>query len=151
MLAASLTAGCRRVSPAPRSAGGEAKLEAPAPSSVTLAGLLSIVSTGYDNVQQAHYLQEESKRMGISNLDKPSGRTGESGEASDDLLSYEEGIERTKILTKQFSAQRRAIDKGRPKPIGLEGTTPDIIPSKPQGRPIEDAPVLLDSVGRPRL
>jgi hypothetical protein len=135
-----LAAGCGAAPEAPRSSGGDARLEAPTPSSVTLSGLLSVVSTGYSNVQQARYLQEEAKRLGISNLAKPSGETGESGESPSDPIPYEEGIERTRSMSKQFAAQRRAIEKGQPKAIDLKGTTPGIIPGKPQGGPIEGAP-----------
>jgi len=107
---------------------------------MTLAGLLSTASTGYDNVQQARYIQEESRRLGISSLDMPSGQTGEVGEAPLDPIPYEEAIERTKSLSKQFAAQRRAIERGQPKAIDLKGTTPGLIPGKPQGGPIESAP-----------
>lgn len=148
ILAAALTAACRPASDAPRSAGGDARLEAPAPSSVTLAGLLGAASTGYDNAQQALYLQEESRLLGISSLGKPSGQTWESEEPAGVPVSYEEGLERTRAMTKQFAAQRRAIDKGRPKAVGLEGMTPRMIPGKPQGGPLKDE---LDSDGRPRL
>ena len=142
MLAAALAAGCRPTGDDTRSAGGDAKLEAPTPSSVTLAGLLSVVNTGYSNVQQARYLQEQSKRLGISSLDKPSGGTGEDGgnRGDPDPLSYEEGLARTKAMTREFAAQRRALEKGKPKPVGLQGTTPGLIPGKPQGGPIESAP-----------
>lgn len=132
-----LAAACGRPPEAPRSAGGTANLDAPTPSSVTLTGLLSATSTGYDNAQQARYLQEEAKRLGISKLDKPSGETGEPGEPPAKSVTYEEGVERTKSMSKQFAAQRRAIDKKQPKAIGLEGTTPGRIPGKPQGGPVE--------------
>lgn len=136
-----LASACGRVPETPRSAGGEATLEAPTPSSVTLAGLLSVTSTGYSNVEQARYLQDEAKRLGIANLDKPSsGQTGEVGEAPLAPVPYEEGMERTKSLSRQFAAKRRAIEKGQPKAVDLKGTTPGIIPGKPQGGPIEAAP-----------
>ncbi|OGS38865.1 MAG: hypothetical protein A2506_07795 [Elusimicrobia bacterium RIFOXYD12_FULL_66_9] len=140
ILLAALAAGCRPADEEPRSAGGNADLEAPVASTVTLAGLLRAATTGYDNAQQARYLQEESKRLGISRLEKPSGPTGESNGPPRDPIGYEEGIERTKTMTKDFAAQRRAIEKGQPKAIGLEGTTPGMLPGKPQGGPIEDAP-----------
>ena len=136
-----LASACGRAPEAPRSPGGDAKLEAPTPSSVTLTGLLSVMSTGYSNAEQARYLQDEAKRLGIADLDKPSsGQTGEVGEAPPDPVSYEEAIERTKSLSKQFAAQRRAIERGQPKAIDLKGTTPGMIPGKPQGGPIEAAP-----------
>lgn len=103
---------------------------------MTVAIPLTAESAGYDNEQQARHLQEESEFLGIERLAKPSAQSGENEEERE-IVTYEQGLQRTKDYARQFAAQRRAIDKGKGKAVDLSGTTPLLLPGKRQGGPIE--------------
>lgn len=143
-LALLVASACHPPAEEPRSTGADMRLDAPAPSSVTLAGLLSTANTGYDNVQQARRLQEESKHLGIATLDTTSEQIDENVGAPREAAPYDEVVAHTREMTRQIAAQRQAMDKGRPKPVGLDGSTPALIPGKPQGGPIEGGPKDLE-------
>ncbi|MBI3565724.1 MAG: hypothetical protein HY079_11050 [Elusimicrobia bacterium] len=135
-LAAAL-AGCKRAPPPADAAlpAGEVKLAAPAPAGVGLAA----ETTSYTNEMQAANLREQAAELGISRLTRPSDQTADPDEARP-MISYEEGLERTRELSQEFEAQRHAIDRDKRKTVTLPGTTPGMLPGKKEGAPVEPAP-----------
>ncbi len=112
-------------------------LSPPAPSSATVASPLGAGNSDYTNEMQAQHLRDQAADMGITKFAQPSAQQDE--EAGPPLTT-EEGMERTRELTKQVAAQRRAIEKGRDKTVALPSSTPGIIPARKEGAPIEPPP-----------
>ena len=134
--AAALIAGCRKPAPAP-DPGANVTLAPPTPSSATVASPLGSLTSDYTNEMQAQHLREQASELGITKFTQPSVQQDEDAGPP---LTTEEGVERTRELTKQVAAQRRAIEKGRDKTVALPSSTPGIIPSRKEGAPIEPAP-----------
>ncbi len=130
-----MTAGCRR---APEPAGasalpsGDVALSTPVPT----GGGLSAATTGYTNEMQAQNLRDQAAQLGIRKLTRPSDQGSESEEIRAPI-SYEEGLERTREYSRQFEAQRHAIEKDRRKTVTLPSATPVILPGPKEGAPIE--------------
>lgn len=138
-LAAALSAACRRAEPPSAGAASGVPLEAPAPSSATLASPLGPETSGYTNEMQAQTLREEAAKLGIDRLGKPS----EQGSGSDDNrapLTFQEGLEQTRQLSRDLEAQRHALEKDKPRTVALPGQTPRMLPGRREGAPIEPAP-----------
>jgi len=101
-------------------------------------GGLGAETTGYTNEMQAQNLREQAAELGIRRLAKPSEQPGEP-EENRAPITYEEGLARTREYAREFAAQRRAIDKDKPKSVQLTGGTPGMLPGKKEGAPVEPA------------
>ncbi len=137
-LAAALTAACRRApepTPSPALPAGDVKLSAPAPT----AGGLGAQTTGYTNEMQAQNLRDQAAALGISKLARPSDQGSETDEARPPI-TYEEGLARTREYSREFEAQRHALEKDKPKSVTLPGVTPAILPGHKEGAPVDPAP-----------
>lgn len=136
-LCAALTAGCRRAPPeTPPANPSGANIAAPNPSSIVSP--LGPATTDYTNEMQEASLRDQAAQLGISRLGKPSDLgSGADNDDSRAPITYEEGLARTKEYSRQFEAERHAIDRGKPKSIDLAGSTPSILPGKKEGAPIE--------------
>lgn len=137
-LAAALTAGCRRAEP-PAGAAPGVSLEAPAPSSATLASPLGVETTDYTNEMQAQTLRDEAAKMGISRFGRPSDQGSETEEVRAPL-TYQEGLAQTRQLARDLEARRHVIDKDKNKTVALPSAVPSILPGRKEGAPIEPAP-----------
>lgn len=134
-LAAALTAACGK--PAPEESAPAVTLAPPEPSSATVTSPLGAVTTDYTNEMQAQNLRDQAAALGIDKFNSPR----RSDEDEDDTpVSTEEGLARTRRLTRDLAAQRRAIDKDRDKTVVIPHDTPALIPSRKAGAPIEDDP-----------
>ncbi|HEX4046459.1 MAG TPA: hypothetical protein VH309_01420 [Elusimicrobiota bacterium] len=140
-LAAALAAGCRRApaAPPPDPAGGVA-LAAPAPSSNTVTSPLAADTSDYTNEMQAQNLRDQASQLGIQQLSKPSVDTGdEDDDGPHRTITYQEGIERTREMTREVEAERRAIEGDKNKSVALPTPTPGMISAKTDGGPIESS------------
>ena len=144
--AAALTAGCGRGAPAPTDAAPGVTLAAPAPSSATLASPLGAETTDYTNEMQAQNLRDQAAQLGISKFGRPSNQGSETEEVRAPI-TYDEGMARTKELSRELAAQRHAIDKDKNKTVALPGATPGILPGPKEGAPIETGPEAADPKG----
>ena len=125
-LAAAL-ASCKRAPEEPQAPQQPSlNLAAPAPSSTMVTNPLSRATTGYTNEMQAAYLQDQAAALGIARLTKVT-HLGSEAEGAPAMVSPEEGLARTRELEHEFAAQRRAIDRGKPKTIDLSGATPQLL------------------------
>lgn len=138
LAAAFVFAACRRA-PVPDDANAGVILGAPAPSSTTVASPLAGQTTDYTNEMQAQNLRAEAAELGIKKFGRPSadGADAEEGRAP---LTYKEGLEQTRLLAKEFEAQRHVVDKDKNKTVVLPTSVPGILPGKKEGAPIEPAP-----------
>lgn len=139
LVAAGMAASCRPAQEEPRSTAAQALAQPAAVSTTAPAQTLSAASTGYDNAEQARRIREESQRLGISSLGKPT-QGGADDEPPEERLTDEEGMIRTRAMAQDFAAQRRAIERTKPRVVGLEGSTPIILSTATQGGPLEEAP-----------
>jgi hypothetical protein len=136
-LAAALCAGCRRA-PAPPADNG-VSLTAPAPSSATVVSPLGEETTSYTNEMQAQNLRDQAADLGIKKFAQPSSQGAETEEIREPL-TYDQGLARTKELSRDLEAQRHAIDKDKNKTVALPTGTPSMLPGRKEGSPIETAP-----------
>lgn len=118
-------AACRAPEPPP---APESRLEPPPPA---VASPLARAATGYTNEMQAEGLREEAERLGIESLGRRSYFDEERAP-----IGRDEGIERMRESARLLAAQRRAIDRRRPKPVGVDGSTPAALPGPERGEPI---------------
>jgi hypothetical protein len=133
-LLAAFGAACRRApAPAP-----EDDASIPLPSTTTLAAADAVVNSSFTNEMQAQMLRQEAAKLGIDELSRPGEPGADTGDPRPPI-SYEEGLARTKRYTKEFEAERRALDSKKPKTVILPGNTPDIIPVRKAGAPIENS------------
>ena len=96
---------------------------------------LTAGASGYDNESQVLFIQEESKRLGIETLNR-----GADADERPEPVTYEQGLARTKHLSRQFELQRLAIEKAKGAASGVGGSTPEVRSEKENGGPIEPAP-----------
>jgi hypothetical protein len=138
-LCAALAAGCGRApKPAPDPGNG-VTLQAPAPSSATVASPLGEVTTGYTNEMQAENLRGQAAELGISRLTRPSSRAGaENDDAPHRTITYQEGVERTRDMAAEAEAERHAIEGDKNKSVAIPSDTAGVLPKKNQGAPIEN-------------
>jgi hypothetical protein len=124
-----ILAGCRRAEEPkqPELAVPEPAVTSPLASSGT-----------FTNEGQAAFLQGETERLGIERLGKPSDGRGGPEEIREPITPAE-GMARTRAMTAQFAARRRAIDRGREKTVNLPGQTPGLLGAGGDGRPLETA------------
>lgn len=134
---AAIAAGCRKPAPPPAAdAGGSA----PAPPPPPAAAARDVCAASYTNEMQAANIRAEAAQMGIRALDKPS-EDAESGDAARPPITYEEGLRRTKEYARDFEVQRLAIDRNKPRAVALPGSTPQLIPARAGGAPVQDVDV----------
>jgi hypothetical protein len=132
-LAAALAACQRAPEEPPKPAQPGISLDAPAPSRTIVTSPLTKGATGYTNEMQAAYLQDQAAALGIARLTQVS-HLGSEAEGAPAQLSTQEGLDRTRELEREFAAQRRSIDRGKPKTVDLSGATPQLL------QPSEAAP-----------
>lgn len=129
-------AACGRSSPPPavsEEPSAAPALAAPEPSTTTVSSPLSGQATGYTNEMQAENLRRQAARLGIEKLGEPGA---EEEEQARPPVTYEEGLERTREYTREFEAERHALDRDRVKSVALPGETPKVISSGEQGAPL---------------
>lgn len=134
---AALTAACRRAPPPadPSLPANAVTLSTPAPAGVGLGPETS----SYTNEMQAENLRSQAAQLGIERLTRPSDQAADP-EDSRPMIDYEEGLERTREMSRQFEAQRHIIEKDKRKSVTLPSSTPGILPGKKEGAPVEPAP-----------
>lgn len=145
LAAAALAAGCRREKPAETPVLAPPTLAAPAPSSATTTGL-GAETQGYTNEMQAQNLREQAAELGIRRLAKPS-TNGAEPEENRPAITYEEGLERTREYSREFEAQRHALERSKPKSVTLPTGTPGLLTGRKEGAPVEPAPETADPKG----
>lgn len=130
-------AACKKA-PAPvPSPATEVKAVLSAPDNLT-GRALGPDTTGYSNEDQAANLREQASALGIRKLSRPSEQSDP--EETRPTISYEEGLERTREYSREFEAQRHAIDKDKKKTVALPGGVPSILPGKKEGVPLDPEP-----------
>ncbi len=136
---------CRR-GPAPdadRPSAPEANLEAPAPSSSVITSPLASPDTSYTNAMQADSLRRQAAEMGISRIGR--GAADDSSAAEEDgppaaPLTRRQSVARLRAYSREFAAERRALEKGQPKTVALPGGTPRLLPQADSGSPLDAGP-----------
>lgn len=116
-------------------------LEAPAPSSTVVTSPLGVDSSSFTNEMQAQNLRDQAAELGISRLAKPS--TESSGDDSSEphrTITYQEGLERTREMTREAAAERRAISSDANKSVAIPTRTPGVLAGEKAGSPIENSP-----------
>lgn len=147
LLLSALAWACRRPKPPlPRAdeAPPAAALDAPAPSSATIASPLAEGPGAFTNEMQAEGLRDEAARLGIERVSRPEDE--DDSEEPRPLVGEEEGLARTRAYARQFEAERHALDRDKVKNVTLPGETPGLMPARKGGAPLEPAPA--DDDGR---
>jgi hypothetical protein len=114
------------------------ELSAPEPRSAPISAPLNASATTYTNEMQTERLRQEAEVLGIDKLHPPTNAP-DAQEDTRPLISYQEGLERTREYTKQFKKQRLEIDRHKQKSVTLPGETPQILVGKESGHPIPSA------------
>ena len=112
-------------------------LTAPAPSSTVVTSPLSADAGSYTNEMQAQNLRDQAAELGIRRFAKPS--TDAEPDESHRTITYQEGIERTRAMTRAAEAERHAIERDKIKSVAIPTQTPGILPGNKAGSPIENA------------
>jgi hypothetical protein len=136
--AAPPAAGCRREPAAP--AADNVTLAAPAPSSTVVTSPLGVDSSSYTNEMQAQNLRDQAAELGISRLAKPSTESGDESDEPHRTITYQEGLERTREMTREAATERRAISGDANKSVAIPTQTPGVLAGDKAGSPIENAP-----------
>lgn len=144
LIAAALLAACSRA-PEAETAASTPDLAPPAASSATVASPLDAPATAYTNDQQAVFLREQAKKLGVARLDKPEREFTDSSSAEaapPPPLSPEEVAARRReiqALSRDFARARRRMEKARGETIELDGKkTPQVLPKyEDESRPLE--------------
>lgn len=143
LAAAALTAACSRAPQEPPQAATP-DLAPPAASSATVASPLDAPATAYTNDQQAAYLREQAKKLGVARLDKPERQYEDASSAEaapPPPLSPEEVAARRReiqALSRDFARARRRMEKARGETVELPGKTPRVLPkNEDESRPLE--------------
>src|SRR6202040_3115655 len=133
-LAAALAAGCRRAPAAPLAgAAGGVALTAPAPSSTVVTSPLGADASSYTNEMQAQNLRDQAAELGISRLAKPSTLSSPESDEPHRTITYQEGVERTRKMTREAEAERHAIEGDKNKSVAIPTQTPGILPANKAG------------------
>ena len=140
-LAAALAAACRRPSAPPASPAADdgVTLAPPAPSSTVVTSPLASDASSYTNEMQAQNLRDQAAELGISRLAKPSTEAASESDQPRRTITYQEGVERTRAMTREVEAERRAIEGDKNKSVAIPTQTPGILPGNKAGSPIESA------------
>ena len=138
-LTVALVAGCGR-SPAPAPAPdptADAVLAAPAPSSTVVTSPLGAGASSYTNEMQAQNLRDQASQLGIERLSPPSDGGGSDDGGSRQMITYQQGLDRTRELAREVEAQRHAIEKDQNRTVAIPSQTPAILSGGKEGSPIE--------------
>ncbi len=134
VLGAALAAACRRAPPPPAAdpSGGVTLAAPPA----GIASPLGPATTSYTNEMQEQNLRDQAASLGIKKFAKPSDPAGDD-DGRHETITYEEGLERTRASAREFEAERHAIDRDKEKTVAIPTPTPEMIPGRREGSPIE--------------
>lgn len=128
-LTAALACACRRSEEPARTEAPVPALSAP---ERMVTNPLSKETTGYTNEMQAHYIQNQAAALGIQRI-APTDQSGADSAVPPPAITYAQGLEETRELSRALANQRRAIDRNKPKSVDLPGNTPRLLQTPADG------------------